>query len=56
VEVALAGCVEDDPALLGECADLLYHLLVLLRARSLSLAQVIDALRARHAQAREHSP
>ena len=56
LEVALAGCVEDDHALLGECADLLYHLLVLLRARSLSLTQVIDALRARHAQAREHSP
>lgn len=54
VEVALAGCVEDDPALLGECADLLYHLLVLLRARSLSLTQVIDALQARHAQPREH--
>jgi phosphoribosyl-ATP pyrophosphohydrolase/phosphoribosyl-AMP cyclohydrolase len=53
VEVALAGCVEDDPALVGECADLLYHLLVLLRARSLSLGQVIDALRARHAQAGE---
>jgi phosphoribosyl-ATP pyrophosphohydrolase/phosphoribosyl-AMP cyclohydrolase len=53
LEVALAGCVEDDPALVGECADLLYHLLVLLRARSLSLGQVIDALRARHAQARE---
>lgn len=47
VEVALAGCMEDDPTLLGECADLVYHLLVLLRARSLSLAQVIDTLRAR---------
>jgi phosphoribosyl-AMP cyclohydrolase / phosphoribosyl-ATP pyrophosphohydrolase len=47
VEVALAGCVEDDPTLLGESADLLYHLLVLLRARSLSLAQVIDTLRTR---------
>jgi phosphoribosyl-ATP pyrophosphohydrolase/phosphoribosyl-AMP cyclohydrolase len=47
VEVALAGCMEDDPTLLGECADLLYHLLVLLRARSLPLAQVIETLRAR---------
>ena len=49
LEVALAGCAEDDAALLGECADLLYHLLVLLRARSLSLEQVVDVLQARHA-------
>lgn len=47
VEVALAGCVEDDQTLLGECADLLYHLLLLLRARSLSFGQVMDTLRAR---------
>ena len=52
LEVALAGCGEDDGALLGECADLLYHLLVLLRARALSLDQVIEVLRARHAQGR----
>ena len=49
LEVALAGAGEDDGALLGECADLLYHLLVLLRARALSLDQVIDVLRGRHA-------
>ena len=49
VEVALAAVVGDDPALLGESADLLYHLLVLLRARSLSLAQVISVLAQRHA-------
>jgi phosphoribosyl-AMP cyclohydrolase / phosphoribosyl-ATP pyrophosphohydrolase len=48
LEVALAGSGEDDGALLGECADLLYHLLVLLRARSLTLEQVIEVLRARH--------
>ncbi len=47
VEVALASCVEDDATLLGESADLLYHLLVLLRARSLSLGQVMDTMRAR---------
>jgi phosphoribosyl-ATP pyrophosphohydrolase/phosphoribosyl-AMP cyclohydrolase len=50
VEVALAACVEDDTALVGECADLLYHLLVLLHARSLTLAPVVDALRARHSE------
>ena len=34
LEVASAGAGRTDAALLGECADLLYHLLVLLRARS----------------------
>ena len=48
LEVALAACLEDDEALRGECADLLYHLLVLLRARSLSLDQIVETLRARH--------
>ena len=47
VETALAGVVQDDEALLGESADLLYHLIVLLRARGLSLADVERALRAR---------
>lgn len=54
LEVALAGAGEPDAALLGESADLLYHLLVLLRARSLSLASVIDELRRRHG-ARTHA-
>lgn len=49
LEVALAACVESDDALLGESADLLYHLLLLLRARGLSLAQVASTLQARHA-------
>jgi phosphoribosyl-ATP pyrophosphohydrolase/phosphoribosyl-AMP cyclohydrolase len=48
LEVALAACLEDDEALRGECADLLYHLLVLLRARSLSLDQIVETLRERH--------
>lgn len=51
LEVALAGCVENDDALLGEAADLLYHLLVLLRARSLNLEQVMEVLQSRHAAA-----
>jgi phosphoribosyl-ATP pyrophosphohydrolase/phosphoribosyl-AMP cyclohydrolase len=37
VETALAAVAEDDAALLGEAADLAYHLLVLLRARGLGL-------------------
>ena len=49
LEVALAACTDEDSALLGECADLLYHLLVLLQARGLSLPQVAETLRARHA-------
>ncbi len=53
LEVALAACTEQDPALLGECADLIYHLLVLLRARSLDLQQVIEELRQRHAAREE---
>lgn len=37
VETALAAVAEDDEALLGEAADLAYHLLMLLRARGLGL-------------------
>jgi phosphoribosyl-ATP pyrophosphohydrolase/phosphoribosyl-AMP cyclohydrolase len=48
VETALAAVAQDDEALLGESADLLYHLLVLLRSRDLSLADVEDVLRGRH--------
>ena len=47
VETALAGVVQDDAALLGEAADLLYHLLVLLRARGLSLADAKAVLKSR---------
>jgi phosphoribosyl-AMP cyclohydrolase / phosphoribosyl-ATP pyrophosphohydrolase len=49
LEVALAGAGETDEALVAECADLLYHLLVLLRSRSLPLSAVIAELRQRHA-------
>jgi phosphoribosyl-ATP pyrophosphohydrolase/phosphoribosyl-AMP cyclohydrolase len=49
LEVALAGASEDDPHLVSESADLLYHLLVLLRARGLTLEQVVAELANRHA-------
>jgi phosphoribosyl-ATP pyrophosphohydrolase/phosphoribosyl-AMP cyclohydrolase len=49
LEVALAGAGEPDAALVAESADLLYHLLVLLRSRGLPLAAVIAELRRRHA-------
>ncbi|HKZ10189.1 MAG TPA: bifunctional phosphoribosyl-AMP cyclohydrolase/phosphoribosyl-ATP diphosphatase HisIE [Rhodanobacteraceae bacterium] len=48
VETALAAVVQDDSALLGEAADLVYHLMVLLRARGLSLDQVDATLARRH--------
>ncbi|MET0656041.1 MAG: bifunctional phosphoribosyl-AMP cyclohydrolase/phosphoribosyl-ATP diphosphatase HisIE [Pseudoxanthomonas sp.] len=48
VETALAAVVQDDAALLGEAADLVFHLLVLLRARGLSLHDVSSLLRDRH--------
>lgn len=47
VETALAAVAEGDDALLGEAADLAYHLLVLLRARGLGLADLEAALRKR---------
>ncbi|MDR3385888.1 MAG: bifunctional phosphoribosyl-AMP cyclohydrolase/phosphoribosyl-ATP diphosphatase HisIE [Rudaea sp.] len=48
VETALAAVVENDEALLGEAADLVYHLLILLRARQLGLDAVVEILQARH--------
>ncbi|QNL18837.1 bifunctional phosphoribosyl-AMP cyclohydrolase/phosphoribosyl-ATP diphosphatase HisIE [Hyphobacterium sp. CCMP332] len=48
VETALAGVSEDDDALKGEAADLIFHLMMLLRARGLSLADVVSTLEARH--------
>ena len=48
VETALAAVVQDDTALLGESSDLVFHLLVLLRARGLSLRGMTSVLEARH--------
>ena len=47
VETALAAVTADDAALRGEAADLVYHLLVLLRARGLSLADALQVLETR---------
>ncbi len=44
VEAALAAVGEDNPRVVSECADLLYHLLVMLRARGIALAEVEQAL------------
>ena len=48
VETSLAAVAQDDAALLGEGGDLLFHLIVLLRARGLGLAEVQRVLRERH--------
>jgi phosphoribosyl-ATP pyrophosphohydrolase/phosphoribosyl-AMP cyclohydrolase len=48
VETALAAAVGDRKELVNESADLLYHLLVLLRASSLELSDVTSVLRSRH--------
>ena len=49
VETALAGAGGDDAELLGEAADLVFHLIVLLRARGLSIDEVVATLAERHA-------
>jgi phosphoribosyl-ATP pyrophosphohydrolase/phosphoribosyl-AMP cyclohydrolase len=49
VELALASLVQADAEVIGEAADLLYHTMLLLKARNLSLSQVVDELEARHA-------
>lgn len=48
VETALAGVSQNDEQLLGESADLIYHLTVLLHSRSLSLADAVEVLEQRH--------
>ncbi|WP_426664170.1 bifunctional phosphoribosyl-AMP cyclohydrolase/phosphoribosyl-ATP diphosphatase HisIE [Rhodanobacter aciditrophus] len=49
VESALAAVAQGDGELLGEVADLMFHLTVLLRARGLSLADAVAVLAERHA-------
>ena len=48
VETALAAVVQGDGELLGEAADLIFHLTVALRARGLSMADVVALLAERH--------
>ena len=47
VETVIAACMQDDNALLNESADLLFHLIVLLQTKQLSLQQVIAVLKQR---------
>ena len=48
VETALAAVAQEANDLRSESADLIFHLLVLLRARGVEFADVIAELRARH--------
>jgi phosphoribosyl-ATP pyrophosphohydrolase len=49
-ELAMAAVAEDGKAVTAEAADVLYHLLVLLEARGVSLAGVMAELERRTAQ------
>jgi phosphoribosyl-ATP pyrophosphohydrolase/phosphoribosyl-AMP cyclohydrolase len=50
LEVALAAVAEpDDAKVVAEAADLIYHLLVLLKSRGLPLERVVAELESRHA-------
>jgi phosphoribosyl-AMP cyclohydrolase / phosphoribosyl-ATP pyrophosphohydrolase len=55
LEAALAGAGGSDHEVIQEMADLLYHVLVMLKARGLSLEPVLKELRSRHAAAAEKS-
>jgi len=48
VEVALAAVAETKDDLLGECADLFYHTLVLLADKGIKLEEVMSVLQQRH--------
>jgi len=48
VEVALAAVAETKEDLLGECADLFYHTLVLLQNKDVELSEVMAVLQKRH--------
>ena len=50
VEAVIAAISEDKPRLIGEAADVLYHLLVVLHARGISLDEVEAELGARTRQ------
>jgi phosphoribosyl-ATP pyrophosphohydrolase/phosphoribosyl-AMP cyclohydrolase len=54
VEVALAAVTAETAKVVEESADLLFHLLVLLKTRSVALADVVAELAARHDKTRRH--
>lgn len=50
IETVIAGVGQSDDALKAEAADLLYHLLVLLECRGITLEDVLDVLDKRTTQ------
>lgn len=48
VEAVIAAKNDDKGEFVGECADLLYHLLVLMREKDVKLSDVCTALKERH--------
>ncbi|HXS26554.1 MAG TPA: bifunctional phosphoribosyl-AMP cyclohydrolase/phosphoribosyl-ATP diphosphatase HisIE [Steroidobacteraceae bacterium] len=50
LEVALAAVAETDEKVVAEAADLLFHLMLLLKSRDLPLARVVAELEGRHSE------
>jgi phosphoribosyl-ATP pyrophosphohydrolase/phosphoribosyl-AMP cyclohydrolase len=48
IELALANVQQSRAAIVSESADLIYHLLVLLRSNDVTLNEVVKELEARH--------
>lgn len=48
VEVVIAALAETKEDFLGECADLFYHTLVLLKDQNIELSEVMEVLQKRH--------
>ena len=47
MEVVIAATAQSDDALRAEAADLLYHLLVVLECRGVTIGEVLDVLESR---------
>ena len=52
VELALAAVAQDDARVTAEAADLVYHLMLLLTLRGLTLGDVVAELERRHTSVR----
>ena len=50
LELALAAVAQSDAEVIGEAADLLYHTLLLLEVKGLSLSRIVAELEARHTE------
>jgi phosphoribosyl-ATP pyrophosphohydrolase len=48
VELAIAAVAGDRQEVINEAADLIYHVLVLLRSQEIALSDVVEVLEARH--------